>query len=708
MVYQKGHEDMNNTIANLLIIEGDVACTNLIQEAAATSGRFRMECVGQLSEGIERLRRGGINGILANLMLSDSKGFETYEKLVQAAPNVPVLILTSPNAESIAKRAVESGAQDYIVKTRMDSNSVTHAIRSMIERGIASDALFVERERAGVTLNSIGDAVLSMDISGNVTFLNPVAEAMTGWPRMEAMGRPLPEVLKIIDEDTRKPSRNPMEQAIEENKTIWMKSNRILIRRDGFEAAIEDSAAPIHDRGGQVTGAVMVFHDVSAARAMSLQLSHLAEHDFLTGLPNRLLLNDRLTQAISLARRHNGQIAVLFLDLDRFKNINDSLGHAIGDQLLQSVAIRLASCVRRSDTVSRQGGDEFVVLLSELDQAQDAGITAAKILEAVTLPHQIGLHKINVSTSIGISVYPGDGGTADVLIRNADAAMYEAKENGRNNFQFFKQVMNIRAVERQFFEAGLRRALEQGEFQLHYQAIVNLGTGEVTGAEALIRWPHPERGLIPPAQFVPIAEDCGLILPIGRWVLREACRQARAWEDAGLKRIPVSVNISAMEFRAADFLEGVSTILKDTRLDAHNLELEITEGVLMKHAESTSNVLEALKAMGVRLAVDDFGTGYSSLSHLNRFPIDVLKIDQSFVNDVCSNPDQATIVSAVISMGKSLKKRVIAEGIETKEQLEFLKACGCEEGQGYFFSRPMPPDQFRKYLQVRAREMAAS
>jgi diguanylate cyclase (GGDEF)-like protein/PAS domain S-box-containing protein len=557
-------------------------------------------------------------------------------------------------------------------------------------------------------LDSIGDAVLSMDVSGTVTFLNPVAEAMTGWPRVEAMGRPLAEVLQIIDEDSRKPSRNPMEQAVQENKTIWMKSNRILIRRDGFEAAIEDSAAPIHDRGGNVTGAVMVFHDVSESRAMALQLSHLAEHDFLTGLPNRLLLNDRLTQAISLSKRHDGQLAVLFLDLDRFKNINDSLGHDVGDQLLRSVASRLASCVRRSDTVSRQGGDEFVVLLSELNEAQDAAITAAKILDAVTLPHGIGPHSVQISVSIGVSIYPEDGVTADVLTRNADAAMYEAKENGRNNFQFFKQVMNIRAVERQFFESGLRRALEKKEFLLHYQPIINLETGEVTGAEALIRWPHPERGLIPPAQFVPIAEDCGLILPIGRWVLREACKQARAWLDAGLRPIPISVNISALEFRAADFLEGVRTILRDTRLDAHLLELEITESVLMKHAESTANVLQALKAMGVQLAVDDFGTGYSSLSHLNRFPIDVLKIDQSLVRDICSSPDQATIVSAVISMGKSLKKRVIAEGIETKEQLECLRAWGCEEGQGYFFNRPMVATEFAKYFKGRGLEMAAS
>ena len=708
LCFKESEENMNNAIANLLLIEGDAAYTEVIQKAAASSGRFQMECVSQLSDALERLRLGGIGVILVNLFLADSKGFETFEKLYLTAPNVPILILTTPSGEIIARKAVKAGARDYLLKTHMYSESLTDVLNRIIERKNEEEALFVERDRAGVMLDSIGDAVLSMDVSGNVTFLNPVAEAMTGWPRGEAMGRPLAQVLQIIDEDSRKPSRNPMEQAVQENKTIWMKSNRILIRRDGFEAAIEDSAAPIHDRGGNVTGAVMVFHDVSAERAMSLQLSHLAEHDFLTGLPNRLLLNDRLTQAISLSRRHSSQLAVLFLDLDRFKNINDSLGHDIGDQLLQSVASRLASCVRRSDTVSRQGGDEFVVLLSELNDAQDAAITAIKILDAVTLPHDIGPHSIQMSASIGVSIYPEDGGTADVLTRNADAAMYEAKDNGRNNFQFFKQVMNIRAMERQFFESGLRRALERREFLLHYQPIIKLETGEVTGVEALVRWTHPERGLIPPAQFVPIAEDCGLILPIGRWVLREACRQARAWMDDGLRPIPISVNTSALEFRAANFLEDVHTILRDTRLDPHCLELEITESVLMKHAESTANVLQALKTIGVQLVVDDFGTGYSSLSHLNRFPIDALKIDQSFVHDICSNPDQATIVSAVISMGKSLKKRVIAEGIETKEQLESLRAWGCEEGQGYFFNRPMVADEFARYFKGRALELGVA
>ena len=481
-----------------------------------------------------------------------------------------------------------------------------------------------------------------------------------------------------------------------QNRTVHLPSNCILVRRDGFEIPIEDSVAPIHDREGQATGAVIVFRDVSAARAMALQMTHSAQHDFLTGLPNRMLLNDRVNQAIALAPRHWKKVAVLFLDLDGFKHINDSLGHPIGDKLLQSIAKRLVDCVRGSDTVSRQGGDEFVVLLSEVEQSEDAAITARRMLQAVAEAHSIDQHDLHVTTSIGVSIYPDDGLDAETLIKNADTAMYQAKENGRQSYQFFKPAMNVRAVERQSIEEGLRRALERQEFALHYQPKINLKTGAITGAEALMRWTHPTRGLVSPAQFIPIAEDCGLILPIGNWVLREACRQARAWVDAGLPLVTMAVNISAMEFRDENFLEGVFAILKDTGLDPRSLELELTESVLMKHAESTASILKTLRARGVRLAVDDFGTGYSSLSYLRKFPIDALKIDQSFVRQITSTPDETSIVTAVISMGRSLKLRVIAEGVETREELAFLQAHQCDEAQGYYFSRPVPPPAVRQ------------
>jgi diguanylate cyclase (GGDEF)-like protein len=430
-----------------------------------------------------------------------------------------------------------------------------------------------------------------------------------------------------------------------------------------------------------------------------VQLDHLAHHDVLTDLPNRMLLQDRLGQAIEVARRQGRQLAVMYMDLDHFKHINDSLGHAVGDLLLKSVAQRLVACVRQSDTVSRQGGDEFVVLLPFIEHAEDAALSAQKMLTALLLPHRIDGRELHIGVSIGMSIYPNDGIDAQTLIKCADTAMYYAKENGRNNFRFFEPDMNARAVQRQSTEASLRLALERQEFVLFYQPKINLQSGRIVGVEALIRWQHPERGLLSPAQFVAIAEDCGLILPMGRWVLREACLQAQAWLRSGLPPITVAVNTSAVEFRAKDFLDNVRATLEDTQFEPRYLELELTESVLMRDSKSTGALLQAIADLGVKLAIDDFGTGYSSLSYLSRFPINTLKIDQSFVTQMNTNPDDAAIVSAVISMGKSLKQRVIAEGVETPEQYAFLRAQNCDEGQGYYFGRPVPAQILTTLLQ---------
>jgi diguanylate cyclase (GGDEF)-like protein len=420
--------------------------------------------------------------------------------------------------------------------------------------------------------------------------------------------------------------------------------------------------------------------------------------------PNRMLLNDRVSQAIGFAQRNRKKVGVLFLDLDGLKHINDLLGRPTGDKLLQSIARRLVECARASDTVSRQGGDVFVVLLTEVAQSEDAAVTARRMLQAVAEGHSIDLHELHVTTSIGVSVYPDDGLDADTLITNADTAMYQAKENGHPCYQFFTPAMNVRAVARQSIEESLRRAVERHELNRHDQPKVDLRTAEVTGAEALIRWTHPVRGMISPAEFIPVTEDTGLILPIGNWVLREACRQARAWLDAGLPLTTMAVNISAMEFRAQHFLEGVFAILNDTGLDPKSLELELTESVLLKRAESAESILKAPRASGIQLAVDDFGTGYSSLSYLRKFPVDAPEIDPSFVRQITGTADESTIVTAVISMGRSLKLRVVAEGVETQEQLTFLQDQKCDEAQGYYFSRPVPPEQFAKLLKSGVRE----
>jgi len=692
----------------VLLIQSDADAAKAIIGALShcSDQPFHVEWVRRCSEGLKKL--AGIEAILLDLYLPDSQGIGTFDRLFRAARNIPILLLIDPQHEKTARLAVQCGAQDYLFKDRLDAYLLPKTLATMIERAAYSEALFEERERAQVTLNSIGDAVVSTDVAGRVTYLNGVAEDLTGWSQHEAAGHPLEDVLQIIDGTTRQVMQNPTAQTITDDKVVSLPPNCVLIRRDGVEAAIEDSTAPIHDSRGAVTGSVMVFHDVSVARAMTRKMTHLAQHDSLTDLPNRVLLNDRLREAIILSRRHQRELSVLFLDLDRFKHINDSLGHVVGDRLLQSVAQRLLSCVRNSDTVGRQGGDEFVVLLWEVRRAEDAAITAAKILAALRKPHLIDEHELHITASIGIVTYPEDGTDVETLMKKADLAMYHAKQTKHDSYQFFKPEMNARAIERQSVEDTLHYALERQELVLHYQPKFNLETGEIIGAEALIRWRHPQRGLVPPAQFISIAEECGLIVPIGRWVLREACRQARAWQTAGLPPLCVAINVSAVELRTPGFVAGVRTVLKETGLEPRYLEIELTEKVLVEDSRSVAEVLKELKDIGVLLALDDFGTGYSNLSQLRRFPIDTLKIDQSFVRDLAVDEDDAGIVTAVIGMGKSLHMRVVAEGVETRQQLEILQEHGCPEGQGYYFCGPVPAEQFRQLLENDTATMAVA
>ncbi len=656
--------------------------------------------VQSMNEAEKHLAAHAVDIILLDLGLPDAQGLEAVRLTHASAPNVPLVVLTGLDDEALGAQALQEGAQDFLIKGQIETRGLLRALRYAIERKSMEEDLFAEKERAQVTLNCIGDAVICTDVRGNITFLNAVAEGMTGWPWQEAAGRPMAEVFRILDSVSRETIPNRMEMAVDQNRTIHLPPNCILIRRDGFEIPIEDSASPIHDRDGQNRGAVIVFHDVSAAQTMMLQMVRAAEHDFLTGLPNRVLLIDRVSQAIALALRHGNKVGMLFLDLDGFKHINDSLGHPIGDKLLQSVAGRLLDCVRGADTVSRQGGDEFVVLLSDIQKLEDVATLATRMLRSVAEAHSIDRHDLHITTSVGISIYPDDGLDAETLIRNADTAMYQAKENGRHCWRFFTPVMNVRAVERQSLEEGLRRALERREFALHYQPKIDLKTGAITGAEALVRWTHSTRGSVSPAEFVPVAEDCGLIAPIGAWILREACRQARSWVDAGLPVMTMAVNISALELRDDNFLGNLFATLAETGFDPRTLELELTEGVLMKHAESAALILQTVRERGVQVAIDDFGTGYSSLSYLRRFPVDELKIDQSFVHRITTHPGDAPIVTAVISMARSLKLRVVGEGVEMLEEVEFLRTHQCDEAQGYYFSRPVPADQFAKLLRT--------
>ena len=432
--------------------------------------------------------------------------------------------------------------------------------------------------------------------------------------------------------------------------------------------------------------------------AANRQLRHLATHDSLTGLPNRVLLDDRLQQAIAHADRDMRSFAVLICDLDRFKLINDSLGHRAGDELLQEVARRLLTVVRTADTVARFGGDEFVLIGTSTGDAEDAAALAVRVMDVLQAPVRIAAIDIHTSPSIGIAMYPDDGVTMQALLAHADAAMYSAKQHGRGNFRRFTPGMDAGTEERVQLESDLHNALSQNQFQLYYQPKVDTQTGEVRSAEALIRWLHPTHGIVSPAEFIPLAEECGLIGAIGGWVIREACRQTRAWQIDGVPSLRVSVNLSASQFRDSGLVDSIRRALDDAGLQARYLEVELTESAVMSDPEKSIAILEQLSAMGVLVSVDDFGTGYSSMSYLRRFPIDKLKIDRVFIDEIVSRPEDASIVRAIVSLAHSLRLKVVAEGVETPAQLDFLKTAGCDEYQGYHFSRPLPAAEFERLI----------
>ena len=661
--------------------DGEIVLLNV--QAEKQFGYRRDELVGQkvkniIPEGFaERLIADGTRSAAEALAQEIGTGIELTGRRKDGS-EFPIEIMLSPleSAEGVL---------------------VTAAIRDISVRKAAEKHLAQMESRYRGLLEAAPDAMVVVNQDGEIVLLNVQAEKQFGYRRDELVGQKVKNIIpegfaeRLIADGT----RSAAEALAQEIGTGIELTGR---RKDGSEFPIEIMLSPL--KGAESVLVTAAIRNITTRKKAEALMIHSSEHDFLTGLPNRMLLSDRVNQAIRMAIRHKRKVAVLFLDLDGFKHINDSLGHPTGDKLLQSVGKRLVDCVRGSDTVSRQGGDEFVVLLSEEEDSEDASITAKRMQRAVAEAHFIDQHDLHVTCSVGVSVYPDDGLNAETLIKNADTAMYQAKANGRQKYQYFKPAMNVRAVERQSLEESLRRALERQEFVVHYQPKINLKTGRITGAEALLRWTHPTRGPVPPGQFIPVAEDCGLILPIGTWVLRQACQQAQAWVDAGLPLGNMAVNISAMQLQNENFLEGVFAILQDTRLDPRLLELELTESVLMKHAESTASILTALRGRGVQVAVDDFGTGYSSLSYLRKFPIDALKIDQSFVRQITTVPDEIIIVKAVIGLGRSLKLRVVAEGVETQEQLAFLKAHQCDEAQGYYFSRPVLPEQFAKLLKT--------
>jgi len=560
---------MNEKTTRILLVEDNLGDVRLLQEYLKESDSLNADLihVDCLSEAVACLgEAASYDLVLLDLSLPDSQGLATFSAIQERAGNLPIILLTGNDDESLAVQAVQQGAQDYLVKGKVDADLLARAIRYGIER------------------------------------------------------------------------------------------NRLLVEMEKVREVEQ----------------------------------HLAYHDMLTNLPNRLLFYDRMRQALAHARRYSGLVAVLFLDLDGFKAINDRHGHAVGDRLLQAVATRLKGNMRQSDTIARLGGDEFTILLTGIKSMKDVSRTAQKVLSVVSRPFAIDGHQLGVTCSIGVSVFPHDGSDTESLIKRADFAMYRAKNQGKANYQHFDITVVSQAPKQASFENDLRKAIVNHELRIHFQPQVSLATGQITGVEALVRWQHPEFGLLPPSEFIPLAEETGLIVPLGEWVLRSACIQNKVWQVAGYEPLPVAINLSARQFREIGLPETVARVLHETGLSPNFLMLEITETNAMQDVEYTISTLEVLKDMGLGIALDDFGTGHSSLSYLKRFPIDLLKIDKSFVQDVPDDPDDACIITAIVGLSQNLGMNVIAEGVETEKQLAFLRAIRCEQMQGFFFSRPLP------------------
>ncbi len=555
--------------------------------------------------------------------------------------------------------------------------------------GISED--ITDRRRAEEQLRiaarafeNTADGVVIYDAQRRIDSVNKSFTTITGYQEHEVVGKHADFFRSAQHDDA---FYRDVDSVVEQNGR-WQ-GEMTLRRKSGEIFPALSSISAVSDERGVTTNYVTVFNDISSFKEYEAKLEFIARHDSLTGLPNRAFFQERFRLALAKARRHNVAVVLLFIDLDQFKTINDSLGHQVGDELLQAVATRLQTCVRETDLVARLGGDEFTIMVDDLNNAQHAGKIAEKLLGALAIPIQVREHNLVIAASIGISCYPQDGPDAETLLKNADAAMYAAKQAGRSTFRFFEPQMNEQVMKRVQMEALMRRALERGEFLLHYQPKVDIATGAIHGVEALLRWAHPDRGLVSPAEFIPILEETGLIVPVGEWVTREACRQIKAWQQSGLKVPPVAVNLSARQFQQKDLERSVSDILRETGVAPELLQFEITESMLMNDPEAAERTLRALKAAGVKLSIDDFGTGYSSLAYLRRFPLDMLKIDRTFIKDMVGNPDGAAITVAIINLAHSLGLKVVAEGVETEAQVNLLALHSCDELQGYYFSKPV-------------------
>lgn len=677
---------------NILLIEDHKPDAVLLRELLRenTKQSFHLVHSERLEEGLARLKQEHFDVALLDLSLPDAFGQDTFGRLHRQAPNLPIIVLTGLDDEDLAITLAQAGAQDYLVKSDLNSGILHRSIHYAIERKRVEEKLRL----AATVFESTLEGILITDAKTNIISVNQALCSITGYCAEEFVGS-TPNIIKS-ERHTRAFFRQLWDIL---NKTGQWRGEIWNRRKNGevFPTWVNISAVP-HSTTGKTSHYVAVFTEITELKLSEERLNYLAHHDPLTGLPNRLLFHDRLEQAVLQAQRGRHLIAVMFLDLDRFKAINDTLGHLIGDELLVTVAERLKHCARETDTIARLGGDEFAVIITKIIHEQDVVHIAQKIIQALSSVYSVGGYEVFITASIGINLYPGVDNDREKLLENADVAMYHAKQFGRNNYKFYSPDMNAVALERLMLETNLRRALERQEFRLYYQPQIDMQSGAVNGVEALIRWQHPDLGLVSPLDFIPLLEETGLILPVGEWVIRTACKQVREWLDAGFPQLTMAVNLSARQFRQPNLAEIIEQVLHEFNIPPALLELELTESVMMDNIEDTTAILQKLKLLGLKIAVDDFGTGVSSLGYLKHFPVDTLKISHDFVLNLPADSADASIASAVISLARNMQLSSVAEGVENQGQMDFLRSQDCERIQGFLFSRPLPPDQMTTLL----------
>ncbi|MDH5471821.1 MAG: EAL domain-containing protein [Gammaproteobacteria bacterium] len=718
---KKNVRHLSEFTENILIVDDEQRHLNSLRELMADNG-FNVELAHNGEEAINRIKTKTIGLLLLDLNMPDMSGNEVMDFIKTNKINTTVIVVSGESSFEAANSALKHGAYDYIKKpytTEALINSVKNALkkRQLEHDNLQMQAKLLESEKLHRYLvNKSPDIVYMLDTNGRFTFVNKRIETLLGYQKEDLLGKHYTSIIHEDDHEKAKHTFNERRTGERATTNVELrfrcKNNDCAPRH--FETSIipiEISAVGIYNTkndlpNNKFLGTYGIARDITERVEAEEIIRFQAYHDMLTRLPNRTLLKDRLNQAISHSRRNHSKLAVMFLDLDRFKVVNDTLGHLIGDQLLQSVSVRLKKCLREGDTLARIGGDEFTLLLPEIHGPKCSEMVAEKIISSLEHPFNINGHEFFVSTSIGIAHYPDDGSTMETLIKHADIAMYSVKGNGKNGYRFYADHMNEVYSNHMSLETDMRRALSQGQFKISYQPQINIETGEVFAMEALIRWDHPERGSISPYEFISLAEETGLILPIGEWVLRNACAELKRWREAGLSNIRIAINISACQLEQDHIVKTIIDILHENNIPGEMLEIEITENVIMKDIENGINKLTQLSNHGINIAIDDFGTGYSSLSYLKRLPIDTLKIDRSFVHDMQNSDEDASIIKAIIAMARGLGLNIISEGVETKEQLELLKAWRCKNMQGFLFSRPIKQNDAINFLKSSAENTA--